>query len=166
MLPEIKRILYATDLGNDAPQVFRYALKIAQQQQAAITILHAQEPLSAFAQSLVELHVAHDQSVLMHEEAREKARQMIEERLNKLCESEQCQDSNGRELVTEIAVVEGQPAEKILAKATEINADLIVIGSHRHSAIGESLIGSTTSRVLHRSETPVLVVRIPDRAHQ
>jgi nucleotide-binding universal stress UspA family protein len=166
MLPDIKRILYATDLGSGAHQVFRYALKIAQQQHAEITILHAQEPLSAFAQSLVELHVAHDDSEMMHEEAREKVRQMIEQRLNELCESEQCQDKNGRELVTDIAVVEGQPAEKILDKAAEVNADLIVIGSHRHSAIGETLIGSTTNRVLHRSATPVLVVRIPGKTRQ
>ena len=162
MLPDIKRILYATDLDSNAPHVFRYALKLAQQQHAEITIIHAQEPLSPFAQSLVELHVAHDQSEIMHEEARGKAHQMIEQRLNELCESEQCQDNNGRDLVKDIDVVEGQPAEKILEKAAAIDADLIVIGSHRHSAVGESLIGSTTSRVLHRSNIPVLVVRIPD----
>jgi nucleotide-binding universal stress UspA family protein len=166
MLPDIKRILYATDLDSHAPHVFRYALKIAQQQQAGITILHAQEPLGAFAQSLVELHIAHDQSEMMHEQAREQVRAKIERRLNELCDTEQCQDSSGRELVAEIAVVEGQPAEKILEKASSINADMIVIGSHRHSAIGEALIGSTTNRVLHRSEIPVLVVRTPGKAHQ
>ncbi len=166
MLPEIKRILYATDLDSGAPHVFRYALMLAQQQHAEITILHAQEPLSPFAQSLVELHIAHDQSEMMHQEAREKTRLMIETRLNELCESEQCQDEDGRDLIADINVVEGQPAEKIIDKATEIDADLIVIGSHRHSALGEALIGSTTNRVLHRSETPVLVVRIPDNTGQ
>ena len=161
MLPEIKRILYATDLDSGAPHVFRYALSLAKQQQAEITIIHVQEPLSPFAQSLVELHVAHDQSEKMHQQARDKARGMIEQRLNELCEAEQCQGRDGRNLVVDIVVSEGQPTELILAKAAETKTDLIVMGSHRHSAIGEALLGSTTNKVLHRSAVPVLVVRLP-----
>lgn len=161
MLPEIKQILYATDLDDSAPKVFRYALRLAQQQRAEITILHAQEPLSPFAQSLVELHITHDQSESMHEEARHKASSMIEQRLNDLCEAEHCTDQDGRKLVSDISIVEGQPAEEIIKKASDIGADLIVIGSHRYSALGEALLGSTANKVLHRSETPVLVVKVP-----
>lgn len=159
MLPEIKRILYATDLDSGAPRVFRYALKLARESHAGITILHVLEPLSPFAQSLVELHVAHDQTEKIHEEARDKALKTIEQRLNDLCEAEQCQSDGGRDLVTAIKVVDGHPAEAILDTAAAINADLIVMGSHRHSTLGDALLGSTANKVLHRAAAPVLLVK-------
>lgn len=160
MLPEIKRILYATDLDSGAPQVFRYALKLAKEQKAEITILNVLEPLGAFAQSLVELHIAHDQAEMMHEEAKEKVRKDIESRLAELCEAEHCQGPDGRDLVAEIRVIDGQPAEAILATAKEMGADLIVMGSHRHSTLGDALLGGTANKVLHRAEAPVLLVKI------
>jgi len=160
MLPEIKHILYATDLDSGAPRVFRYALKLAREHHAGITILHVLEPLGTFAQSLVELHVAHAETERLHEEAREKVRQTIDRRLSELCEAEQCQGADGRELVSEVRVIEGQPAEAILSTANSIKADLIVMGSHRHSALGDALLGGTANKVLHRSEAPVLLVKM------
>jgi len=166
MLPEIKRILYATDLDSGAPQVFRYALKLAREHHAGVTILHVLAPLGTFAQSLVELHVAHDQAERMHEEAREKVRKTIEQRLTELCNAEQCQGADGRDLVTEILVKDGQPAEEILSTATQIKADLIVMGSHCHSALTDALLGGTANKVLHRAAAPVLLVKMTGRTNE
>ncbi len=58
--------------------------------------------------------------------------------------------------------LEGSPAETILRDAETHNADLIIMGSHRHTVIGEVVLGSTTQKVLHKATQPVLVVRIPD----
>ena len=102
MLPIIKKILYATGLGAGSPYVFRYALTMARAHHAEISILHVQEPLSAFAQSLVELHITHKHSEEMHTAARKTAKEKIEQRLASLCEAEQCQGADGRDLVTEI----------------------------------------------------------------
>lgn len=159
MLPDIKRILYTTDLSDEAPKVFRYALKLARDHQAEITILHALEPLSTFAKSLVELHVAHSQSELMHGQARDTVKNTIEKRLEELCEHESCLGPDGREMVKEILVLEEQPAEAILATSRKIEADLIVMGSHHKSSLGDALLGSTAIKVLHRSVVPVFLVR-------
>ncbi|MCK4620820.1 MAG: universal stress protein [Desulfuromonadales bacterium] len=160
MLPEIKTILYATDLGPGSPHVFRYALSLAQRHQGRITILKAMEPLTTFGQSLVELHISHNSSEQLHAEARAQVKQQLEERLHEFCAKEACVCDE--QLVTGIRVVEGQPAEVILAEARTLSADLIVMGTHRHSAIGEALLGSTAHKVLHRSEIPVLLVRVPE----
>ena len=160
MLPEIKRILYATDLSSEAPKVFRYALKLARDNRAAVTILHVLEPLGTFAQSLVELHVAHEKTEMIHAELSDKVRKDIETRLSELCAAEQCQGADGRDLVADIRVVDGQPAELILKASGEINADLIVMGSHGHSALSDALLGGTANKVLHRSAIPVLLVKI------
>lgn len=54
----------------------------------------------------------------------------------------------------------GDPVPAILAKAAELKADLIVMGSHGQSAAYDLLVGSNTHRVLRRTKWPVLVVPI------
>lgn len=162
MLPQIKNILYATDLGPGAPYVFRYALSIARQHDAKITILHAVEPLGTFGQSLVELHISHAQSEQMHQQARAQITKTLEGSLERLCMQEAEQAPGGRQLVESILVRDGQSSATILDQARKSTADLIVMGTHRHTALGEALLGTTASKVLHGSEIPVLLVRVPE----
>jgi len=53
----------------------------------------------------------------------------------------------------------GQPAEVIAATVEEEHPELIVMGSHGHSALAGVVLGSVTSGVLARCKVPVLVVR-------
>jgi nucleotide-binding universal stress UspA family protein len=46
MIPEIKKILYATDLSKNSAYAFYYAVDIAQKRNAKIVILHIIEPVS------------------------------------------------------------------------------------------------------------------------
>lgn len=162
MLPQIKTILYATGLGPGAPHVFRYALAEAEKHDARIVVLHALEPLSSFGQQLVELHISHEQSEQIHRQAREHARRKIEERVQRLCDKEVCHAPSGAGLVKDIRVVEGNPAVEIVEQARSVKADLIVMGTHRHTVIGDAVLGNTANKVMHRSEIPVLLVRIPE----
>ena len=57
------------------------------------------------------------------------------------------------------AVEGGDPSPVILAKAEELLADLIVIGKHGQSWIEDLFLGSTTHRVLARTDCDVLVVQ-------
>ncbi|WP_125776851.1 universal stress protein [Antribacter gilvus] len=50
-------------------------------------------------------------------------------------------------------------ADAILDEAERLAADLVVIGSRKHSTVGTFLIGSTTQQVLLDSPAPVLVVK-------
>jgi len=161
MLPKIRTILYATGLGPGAPHVFRYALALARQHGAQIVAVHGMEPLSPFAQSLVELHVSHADSEEMHRRGRESVKQALCDRIRRLCEQENGDSEEGCR-VGEIRVVEGQPAQVVLDAADEVGADLIVMGSHRHTVLGDAMLGTTTHKVLHAAERPVLVVRIPE----
>lgn len=51
---------------------------------------------------------------------------------------------------------------EILRFAREHNADLIVIGSHGRTAVGEVLLGSTTEELTRLSEIPVMILREPE----
>ncbi|MEU4388237.1 universal stress protein [Promicromonospora sp. NPDC023805] len=50
-------------------------------------------------------------------------------------------------------------ADAIVDQAEAVSADLVVIGSRKHSTVGKFLVGSTTQRVLLDSPAPVLVVK-------
>ncbi len=55
-------------------------------------------------------------------------------------------------------VLTGRP-QKVLAKhGREIGADLVVIGSHGHTALGSLLMGSCASALVRKSCFPLLVV--------
>ena len=55
--------------------------------------------------------------------------------------------------------VVGHPGEEISAVAAKDNVDLIVMGSHGHSALRNLLVGSVTNHVLARTQLPMLVLR-------
>ena len=143
MLPQIETILYATGLGQGAPYVFRYALTMARQHQAKIVAVHALEPLSPFGQSLVEQYISHDSSEELHSKARETVKAQLQQRMETLCARECSGASDCRDLVSAIHIVEGYPDQVILNTAKACSADLIIMGAHRHTRIGEVMLGST-----------------------
>ena len=56
-------------------------------------------------------------------------------------------------------VTYGSPAGEIIAKADEIKPDLVVVGSHGHSALSRFVLGSISQKVLTESAASVRVAR-------
>lgn len=69
------------------------------------------------------------------------------------------------DLVVEVLVREGRPAEVILEQTGALSADLIVIGAKGLSAPDEFRLGATAHKLAHYADCAVLVVRPPERAH-
>ena len=63
----------------------------------------------------------------------------------------------------DVALECGQPVRCILARASSLPADLIVMGTHGTSGFEHIVLGSVTEKVLRRSTVPVLTV--PPRAY-
>ena len=53
----------------------------------------------------------------------------------------------------------GHAADTIIAQAEKGDFDLIVMGSHGHSALGNLMLGSVATKVLANCKVPVLLVR-------
>src|SRR5688572_20920410 len=52
----------------------------------------------------------------------------------------------------------GEPADQLVEKATELGADLVVVGRRNRNPL-RALLGSVSSRVVRRAPCDVLVVR-------
>ncbi|MCB0952876.1 MAG: universal stress protein [Microthrixaceae bacterium] len=59
-------------------------------------------------------------------------------------------------------VVEGASGQMIIHVADEVDADVIVVGSHGHGFLSRVLIGSVSEYVVRHTQRPVLVVRHDD----
>ncbi|EDX83594.1 universal stress protein family, putative [Synechococcus sp. PCC 7335] len=59
----------------------------------------------------------------------------------------------------------GDPGKTICQVAKEEDADLIIVGSHGRKGIGELLMGSVSSYVVHRAPCSVFVVRKSETTH-
>jgi nucleotide-binding universal stress UspA family protein len=57
----------------------------------------------------------------------------------------------------------GFPVPHVLGVAKQVKADVIVIGSHGHTALFDLVVGSTASGVLKHAPCPVLVVPAPQK---
>ena len=59
----------------------------------------------------------------------------------------------------EFVLRRGSPGEEIVKVVEETGADLLVVGSNRHSSIHNLLLGSTAGYLATHSRAPVLVMR-------
>jgi nucleotide-binding universal stress UspA family protein len=66
-------------------------------------------------------------------------------------------DAAGIEYTATVLV--GPVAETIVKRAKDARCDLIYIGTRGMTAVGKALLGSTATKVMHISDTPVLLVR-------
>ncbi|WP_336326075.1 universal stress protein [Halovenus sp. HT40] len=68
--------------------------------------------------------------------------------------------AHGVEVETE--VLNGDPAETILDYAEEIDADIIVSGTHGRSGVKRQLLGSVAERLVRHASMPVMTVQLPE----
>jgi nucleotide-binding universal stress UspA family protein len=163
MIPQIKRILYTTDLSDNSAYVFRYAINSAEKHDAAIIILHVLEPLSKTTNAIVHPYLTEDQEKKISEDKIAYVKNRIRKRLVAFYEKELKDNPDSADRVQSIELCEGFPAEMILRKADELNCDAIVLGTHGKGFIRNTFLGSTSKRVLRRTRKPVFIIPLPKK---
>ncbi|MGM0449858.1 MAG: universal stress protein [Pseudomonadota bacterium] len=144
-MSDYQRILVAIDLTEEAPEVLRKAQRLADNNSAALELLHVVEPVGYAYGGDLPLDLS-DLQKQLEDNARNK--------LDEYGESYGISPENRR-------VIVGRPGSEIRRQAEERQADLIVIGSHGRHGI-QLLLGSTANSVLHGAACDVLAVRIGD----
>ncbi|MBW1784051.1 MAG: universal stress protein [Deltaproteobacteria bacterium] len=163
MIPEIKKILYATDLSDNARYAFGYAASLASRYGAGITVLHVVEDASPFRESMVVSVLGETKWKELLKSNEDKIVATLREGLETFCQDARDELPTCPFITDDIVVKIGNPVEKILKMISKTAADLVVMGAHGHGTLTDKLIGSTSRRVLRRCEKPVLLVRIPEK---
>jgi nucleotide-binding universal stress UspA family protein len=172
MVPEIKRVLFTTDLSQSSRLAFDHAVGLAGRQGAGIVILHVMEEKAPYSDGYLKSFLGEDRWRQIEENRESEARQilsgkqreglLIRQALSEFCESAKSELGQTALPTEEIAVAKGNVVDEILAVAEGKGCDLIVMGYHIRGKLGEAFLGSTTRRVLRRSRIPVMLVRLPE----
>ena len=168
---EVKKILYATDLSENARFAFAYAVSLADLYGAKLTMLHVLPEVSELMDKHVigyidpekweEIKAQHFKEAKEALIGKSKDHLAIKQVLHQFSEKVK-EGQEGEGFITDDIIVErGNPVEQILKYAEERRCDLIVVGTHGQGTLEDVMIGSTARRIVRRSKVPVLVVRLP-----
>lgn len=140
-----KRILCPIDFSEPSLRALRYALSLAEEADATLTMLHVFDWAPADERLVGRFDVAaYRRSV--EEQARRDLEALVPAEVRNWCQP-----------VTRVA--QGKPYLQILDAAAQDGADLIVIGVHGRNPIDLTLFGSTTNHVVQRASCAVLTLR-------
>jgi nucleotide-binding universal stress UspA family protein len=141
----IKKIILATDFSDASREAGCHALLMAHTYKAELKVLHV---FDVGAWNLPSQHyLTSDRAV----EAIEETRQRGKDALKKLEES--------FDLKVETIFTEGGPGHEIVHVAEELNADLIVLGSHGYTGWKRFTIGSVAEFVGRHAPCAVFTIR-------
>jgi nucleotide-binding universal stress UspA family protein len=156
VIPQIKKILFATDLSKNSAYAFYYAVHMAKRDEAKIVILHAVESLPRMLVSFEDFEhkVAKDR----WEDTVKKFKERIQDISVKV---DARMGISSVDLISNILIRLGHPVEEILKVADEEGCDVIVLGTHGKGFLEQTFLGSVSSSVLLRTRKPVFVVPLP-----
>ena len=169
---DIKRVLYATDLSENARYAMAYAVSLANAYGAQIVILHVIDETPDYVDAGVEGYIGAEEWEAIKkrnlDETREiligkkRDNQMLHEVLEHFCQKLRPGTEDHKSAMDETIIKVGNPVVQILETAEEKHCDLIVMGTHGRGALLDAMMGSTTNRVSRRAKIPVLSVRLPE----
>lgn len=142
------KILTAIDFSENSDFAFDYAVTMAKQFDAELTVLHViNEPVD-----LRGFYVPHISFEQLEKEIEDGAAKMMENF---------CSTKLGSFTNYKTVIATGVPYDEITSKAVEIGASLIVIGTHGRTGLDHILFGSTAERVVRSANCPVMTIKLP-----
>ncbi len=147
----ISTILVPSDGSETARKAAEYAVDIAKQTDASLTLLGIIDK-SFLVSKTIPGDATPTHLIEPIEDYLIQAAEAYMEETERLCKE--------NDVPSKTVIREGHPVEEIVKEAEESNIDLIVMGSHGKSAIKAAVLGSVTFGVIHKdTKIPVLVVR-------
>lgn len=162
MLPNYKKILYATDLTPNSIYAFKHAVLLARTSQAKIHLLHVLPEIDAGFRGYVSSIMGQGKLEAFEAEHEAQARDDIKDRLETFTKEELSARPDDLGNIADIEVVHGHAAAQILRAADRHDVDVIVMGTHGKGVLAHAFLGSVAEQVLHKSKKPVFVIPIPD----
>jgi nucleotide-binding universal stress UspA family protein len=139
-VPQVLRILVATDFSHHADNALQWARSLAQALGAKVILLHVVDVFSMAVTGGVRTGL--DPLSML----REAAHKCMEELKASIPDAE-------------TVVHEASPRPAIVNAALELNCQMIVMGTHGRSGLEHLVLGSVAEYVVRNSKVPVLTVR-------
>jgi nucleotide-binding universal stress UspA family protein len=139
----IRHILVPHDFGETAQHAFDFAMDLADKLGAKVTVVHAYEvPVYGFPDGVV---LTAEMSGQIERAARAALDGVA---------------ARGRRpsVDVQVALRQGAAWSEIDAAAQQLEADLIVMGTHARRGVARALLGSVAEKVVRTSPVPVLTV--------
>jgi len=172
MIPEMKKVLFATDLTENARYAFKYAADIAARYRVGLVILHVIEDVPRNAEEEIinmlgeerweEINSQHrktTQEVLIGKMSENK---MIRLALSGLTNKIDEQPASDMDKEVEIVVQSGNVVEEIIAQSESKGCGMIVMAYVSRNMMERFIVGGVCRKVLKRSKKPVLLVPMPE----
>ena len=145
----LKNILVPIDFSECSKKALQYAIPLAREHQAALTLLYVVPPI----------HSTGEYGAIDYAEFEANMRVNGEKQLARLSA-----DEVGDDISTKSLVRVGSPTQEIIETARSLPADLIVISTHGLTGLKHVFLGSVAEHVVQRAPCPVFVVR--EREHE
>jgi universal stress protein A len=139
----LRRILVPIDFSKNARRALRYAIPLAAQFGAHITLLHIVEPVVYPTDMAIVVTNEKNAINASRRHLAELGKKFVPKKLR------------GKTIVRG-----GQPYFEITEVARKTKADLIVLTTHGYTGIKRVLLGGTAERIVRHAPCPVLTVRI------
>jgi nucleotide-binding universal stress UspA family protein len=153
----MKAIIYPTDFSDAANGALKMATQLANQSGATLHVIHSIDSVQRY----VDMSLSSTGDPMIPGFEPELLMKMIEKQ-----KEEAQKELNAIKLVlsdknvsVETHLSSGELVDDINNLAEEINADLLVMGTHGSSGFEEAFVGSNAQKVVRQSRIPVLTVR-------
>jgi nucleotide-binding universal stress UspA family protein len=147
----ISSILVPTDGSKVAQKAAKYAVELAKQTNASLTLLNVIDKRFVVSQSIPSASSPTYLTEPIEDYLKQAAKSFMEE-IEKICKRNRIHCGT--------VIKTGHPVEEIVKEAEKLKADIIVMGSHGKSAVKAAVLGSVTFGVIHRdTRIPVLIVK-------
>lgn len=145
------KVLVGVDTSPESRVALRYVCHLLEHCDAQVEAIYVKPDVSFYIQHDFEVPFIKRKSL---EAKVEETAEEVEKQIWKACEL-----CLAGKVPCEPKIVTGDAAEEILAEAQRGDYDLIVLGSHGHSALRGLLLGNVHNKILHHARRPVLIVR-------
>ncbi|MEC7522763.1 MAG: universal stress protein [Myxococcota bacterium] len=141
-MPEIRRIICPVDFSEPSEKALDYAIELAAKFGADVQAIHAYQ---------LPVYALPDGAMMAGPEFTTKVTDELQKALKELSARK-----SGVKLETHL--VEGIPYKEVVRMTEELDADLVVMGTHGRTGLKHLLLGSVAERVVRSSKVPVITV--------
>jgi nucleotide-binding universal stress UspA family protein len=141
----VQHVLVPIDFSATADQALAYAIALAQQLQARLTLLHVLDLTPVTMEDMTA-----GMTATLLDDLETDAQHLLQ------ASRERVQRAG---LQGESLLVQGTPTQTIVDTAGEQGVDLIIMGTHGRTELAHVFLGSVAEHVVRQGPCPVLVVR-------